>query len=279
MSEALPEPRTRFARAVAPPDEEIELDRALLLIALEEYPELDLERYLAMLASLADRVRGRLHMDAGPFEQVAILRQILAEEEGFSGNEDEYYDPRNSFLNDVLDRRTGIPITLSVVYMEVARRVGFLLEGVSYPGHFLVKHPTPGRPIILDPFHGGHILEETDLKARLDAGGGGENHEERFLESTTARALLYRALSNLKAIYLRGGDRERALAAVERMLLLTPAESAEMRDRGLLLAQLDRPLEALHQLSAWRLTSGRSEATEEIEALIERLKRRVALSN
>ena len=279
MSEALPEPRTRFARAVASPDEEIELDRTLLLIALEEYPELDLGRYLAMLSSLADRVRGCLHRDAGPFEQVTILRQVLAEEEGFSGNEDEYYDPRNSFLNDVLDRRTGIPITLSVVYMEVARRVGFLLEGVSYPGHFLVKHQTPGRTIILDPFHGGHILAETDLKARLDADGGGENHEERFLEATTARALLYRALSNLKAIYLRGGDRGRALAAVERMLLLTPAESAEMRDRGLLLAQLDRPLEAVHQLAAWRLGSGTSEATEEIEALIERLKRRVALSN
>ena len=279
MSEALPEPRTRFARAVAPPDEQIELDRTLLLIALEEYPELDLERYLAMLASLADRVRNCLHRDAGPFEQVAILRQILAEEEGFSGNVDEYDDPRNSFLNDVLDRRTGIPITLSVVYMEVARRVGFLLKGVSYPGHFLVKRPTPRSPIILDPFHDGRILEETDLRVRLAAVGVGVNHEEHFLQATTARALLFRALSNLKAIYLRSGDGARALAAVERMLLLTPDEPAEMRDRGLLLAQLGRPLEALHQLTAWRSTIDRSEATDEIEALMERLRQRVALSN
>ena len=277
MSEALPEPRTRFARAVASPDEQIELDRTLLLIALEEYPELDLDRYLDILTSFADRVRNRLHRDAGPFEQIAILRTILVEEEGFAGNVDEYDDPRNSFLNDVLDRRTGIPITLSVVYMEVARRVGFLLKGVSYPGHFLVKHPTPRSPIILDPFHDGRILEETDLRTRLAAVG--VNHEEHLLQTTTARALLFRALSNLKTIYLRGGDRERALAAVERMLLLAPDKSPEMRDRGLLLAQLGRPLEALHQLTAWRSTSDRSEATDEIEALMERLKQRVGMSN
>lgn len=258
----------------------ISLDRAALLIAAEEYEELPIDRYVAQLDTLAERVASRLHSDAGPYETIDRLRKVLAEEERFTGNAEEYYDPRNSFLNEVLERKTGIPIALSAVYMEVGRRIGFSLEGIGFPGHFLVKHVTSSEEIIVDPFHGGCVLGDEDLQSRLDSHFRGRVRlGPELLRSVTTRQLLFRMLSNLKAIYVHAQDSERALAAVERMLILAPDQSREQRDRGVLLARLDRPYEALSVLARYREEEPNAADATDVDTLMEQLRLKVGMSN
>ena len=166
-------------------------------------------------------------------------RRFLFEEEGFRGNTEDYYDPRNSFLNDVLDRRLGIPITLSVVYVAVAARAGLDAAGVGLPGHFVVRAERRGRHRLLDPFHGGTLLDRAAceaLVARMRPGGG--PLDPRWLAPVTTHQIFVRMLSNLKAVYSALGDWARALAAVERILLLVPDALEELRDRGTLHARL-----------------------------------------
>ena len=157
----------RLKQIVSRPEEEMNLAEAALLIAQEEYPHLDIGAYLLLLDDLSEKVRARLSPNASPEKIIATMNYFLFEEKGFAGNEEQYYDPRNSFLNEVLDRKLGIPITLSVVYMEVGRRLGLPLEGVSFPGHFLVKLELERNVVMLDPFSGGIVLSEQDLTNRL----------------------------------------------------------------------------------------------------------------
>jgi len=272
--------RASFEETVAEPGDGFALDRAALLIAAEEYPDLPIDCYVVELDVLARRIRERLHADAGPHEVLRRMRQVLVVEEGFSGNCDQYYDPRNSFLNDVLDRRVGIPIALSTVYLEIARRIGFPLEGVGFPGHFLVKYSHHGDDIVVDPFHDGSILTTDDLERRLDEMFGGRiRHEAKLLTPVSSRRLLFRMLGNLKSIYLRNEDSRRALAAVERMLILEPSEVGEHRDRGLLLKQLGRPIEALQSLSRYRALAPEATDHTTIGAMVEELKLRVGMAN
>lgn len=272
--------RQRFIELVLNDQTALSLDRAALLIAAEEYGELPIDHYLAKLDSLAERVAKRLHGDAGPYETIDRLRKVLAEEENFTGNADDYYDPRNSFLNEVLDRKTGIPIALSTVYMEVGRRIGFRLEGIGFPGHFLIKHVTTSEEIIVDPFHDGRVLQDDDLQSQLDTQFDGRVRlEPKFLEAVTTRQLLFRMLSNLKAIYVHSRDSERALAAVERMLILAPEQSREQRDRGVLLARLDRPYEALSVLGRYRQQEPTAPDGEDVDTLMEQLKLKIGMSN
>jgi regulator of sirC expression with transglutaminase-like and TPR domain len=272
--------RASFTELVQSESGELPLDRAALLIAAEEYVDLSIDCYLAKLDDLAERVGARLHRDAGPYETLARMQIVLVDEEGFTGNTDRYYDPRNSFLNDVLDRRLGIPIALSTVYMEVARRIGFSLHGVGFPGHFLVKHRTESEEIVVDPFHQGRILAEDDLKSRLEASFGGKvRYEPSLLDPLPARELLFRMLSNLKSIYVRSRDTERALAAVERMLVLCPENSREHRDRGVLLAQVGRPLEALAVLATYRELEPDAEDADQVHTLMEQLKVKIGMAN
>ncbi len=166
----------------------------------------------------------------------------------------EYYDPRNSYFNEVIDRRIGIPITLSAVYGEVARRVGFRLQGVSFPGHFLLKHEMEEGEIIIDPFHRGQILTHDDCRARLkDSSHGKLEFHPQQLASTSPRLMLFRILGNLKSIYVNRREHPRALGAVERMLLLVPDSPPEVRDRGILLSGVGRPLEGI---GSWPDTCG-----------------------
>ena len=139
----------RFAELMARGEDEIDLARACLLIAQDAYPGLDVEGYLGEIERLAARLRGRLAPEGGAEERVAALNRFLFDELGYSGNADNYYDPRNSYLNEVLDRRTGIPLTLSVLYLEIGRRVGLALQGVSFPGHFLVRLPLRGATLVV----------------------------------------------------------------------------------------------------------------------------------
>ena len=214
--------------------EEIPLDRAVLLIARTEYPALDHARYLAELDRLSGTARRRLPSDRDPVATVQVLNRLLVEEEGYRGNQEDYYDPRNSFLNDVMDRKLGIPITLGIIYLEVARRLAFPLSGVSFPGHFLVRHRSEGREFLVDPFNRGEILLPGDLPGRLSALFGSQKteeilakHEDRlpehFVADASPRDILLRLLTNLREIYLRRRDLDRARQIVAMMLALHPA--------------------------------------------------------
>jgi regulator of sirC expression with transglutaminase-like and TPR domain len=233
-------PRDAFAHCVRQPDERIDLARAALLIAAEEYPGLDVERWLARLSELARAVAPRLREAGGAAERVAVLNEFLFVEQGFRGNQEQYDDPRNSFLNEVLERRTGLPITLSLVYIEVAHRAGFAVDGVGFPGHFLVKAEGDGAPIVVDPFFGS-VLTPEDCQGRLAAvlGAGALLRPELHLRKATSREILVRLLGNLKLRYVRTSDWGRALACCERILLAAPDLPQELRDRGLVYEKLE----------------------------------------
>jgi regulator of sirC expression with transglutaminase-like and TPR domain len=232
------EPRDRFSRLVSGPDEAVDLAQASLLIAAEEYPGLDVARYLERLDAMGRDVRGRL--GRAPAAEVEALNGYLFEQEGFHGNLDDYYDPRNSFLNDVIDRRTGIPISLSVLYMEVARRAGLEVFGVGLPGHFLVRAESRGRTVLVDPFHGGAILSAEDCQKRLDRVFDGRVRLEPGMLAPCARkGILSRMLRNLKVIYVKADDYRRGLRTMDLLLALDPGSAEDRRDRGLLHAAFD----------------------------------------
>jgi regulator of sirC expression with transglutaminase-like and TPR domain len=231
----------RFAELVA--REQFSLAEACLLIAADQYPELDIAACVAKLDAMAATVRGRLAADALAEQKVAALNFHLFGELRFCGNADAYYDPRNSYLNEVLERRTGIPITLSIVYLEVGRRLGLQLQGVSFPGRFLVKLRLKQGSLVLDPFTGGEPCSETELRAwlsqALPADRPAKLDLDRYLEPATPREIVARVLRNLKGIYLKSAKLERALAVMHRMLLVMPESAEELRDRGLVHAELE----------------------------------------
>ena len=249
-----------FAQLLAREDARIDLAHACLMIAQDAYPGLDLERYLGDIERMAMRLRGRMPQTYGAEERVAALNQFLFEELGFSGNTDEYYDPRNSYFNEVMDRRTGIPITLAVLYMALGRRIGLPLEGVSFPGHFLVRLRLRAGVLVLDPFAGGAPQSEAELRERLQRvipPGVTENLPvgelplDQFLEPATNRQILARVLRNLKAIYRETDKPERMLEVLNRMLMVAPDSSAELRDRGIVYQRLECYRAALQDLSAY----------------------------
>jgi regulator of sirC expression with transglutaminase-like and TPR domain len=263
---------------VARPEDEVDLARASLLVACDEYPELDLDPYLRRLDTMAQAVRGRL--GASPEAAVAGLNRVLFEEEGFRGNTREYYDPRNSFLNDVLDRRTGIPITLSTVYIAVGRRAGVAVHGVGLPGHFVVRVSTSGGGALVDPFHGGTVLTPQDCQDRLDRIYGGRvRMAADMLAPCPPRAVLSRTLRNLKAIYLKADDHERALRTAELLVLLSPGAVEEIRDRGLVLAALECYALAAADLEVYVQAAPQAPETPELRARIAQLRHKAARLN
>jgi regulator of sirC expression with transglutaminase-like and TPR domain len=247
-----------FAQLIARDDPRIDLARACLMIAQDAYPGLDVERYLGDIERMAIRLRAGLKQNVSPEERVVELNRFLYEEQGFWGNTDDYYDPRNSYLNEVIDRRTGIPISLSILYMELGRRIGLPLEGVSFPGHFLVRLRLRGGMLVLDPFSGGAPQSEDDLRKRVkrvipdgvaDDLPAAELPLDQFLEPASKRQILSRVLRNLKGIYREIDKPELMLDVLNRMLLVTPNASAELRERGLIYHRLECYRAALKDLS------------------------------
>jgi regulator of sirC expression with transglutaminase-like and TPR domain len=247
-----------FAAVVRKDDLHIELARACLMIAQDAYPGLDVERYMGEIESLALRLRARLKDTGGVEERVIGLNEFLYGELGYWGNTDDYYDPRNSYLNEVMDRKTGIPITLAILYMEIGRRIGLPLEGVSFPGHFLVRLRLRGGTLILDPFSGGAPQSEPELRQRLQRvipeGAAAdvsvaELPLDQFLEPASNRQILARLLRNLKGIYREADKPERLLDVLNRMLVITPDAAAELRDRGFAYQRLECWRPALKDLS------------------------------
>lgn len=227
-----------FAALVAPgmQDEDIDLLRAALTYARSEYPDLDVERYVGRVGALAERVRQQVGESLEAGAVLAALNKVLFEEDGFRGNRDDYYDPRNSYLNDVLDRKTGIPITLSVVYMEVARRVGLLVFGVGMPGHFLLKHyDIDGQQTFIDPFHSGRQLTAAECQVRMEEVYQGQlQPQPEFTNTVGKRQMLTRMLNNLRSVYISSRNFEKALGIVDFILAIHPGSPEDLRQRALL---------------------------------------------
>ena len=263
--------RSLFSDMVGRPDEAVDLAQAALLIACEEYADLDIARYLHRLDDMGSAARERLSPGAPPEESVATLNRYLFREQGFRGNTREYHDPRNSYLNEVLDRRTGIPISLSAVYMEVAHRAGLRVEGVGLPGHFIVKVAGASGDILIDPFHQGAILSSEDCQKRLDRVYGGRiRMEGAMLAACERKEILARMLRNLKAIYLKAEDHARALGIVDLLLRVSPESGEDLRDRGLLYAAMDCYHLAVRDLEAYlTLVPGTPESGDILDRIVE----------
>ena len=231
----------RFAELVS--SENFSLAEAGLMIAQDQYHDLDVSGYLARIEAMADTVRARLAQDAFPEQKVLAMNHHLFQELQFLGNIDDYYDPRNSYLNEVIDRHTGIPISLSILYMEVGKRLGLNIHGVSFPGHFLVKLKVRRGHMVIDPFIGGETQSEEDLRLRLaqvlPAAEAETAPIHRYLESATPRQIIARMIRNLKNIYMQAGQHEAALDVMQRLLLLLPESAEALRDRGLLYQRLE----------------------------------------
>jgi len=237
MDDATIRVRTAFACLINRPSTSIPLAESCLLIAAEEYPELDVGAYLSRIDVLADGVRERVDNAEDARAAGAELAHYLHSQEGFCGNKDDYYDPRNSFLNEVLDRRRGIPITLSILFIEVARRLGLPVYGVGLPGHFLVRLSDTGT--FVDPFTGQVDLQESDCAERVENIHGGRLKFERtMLSAQSNRKILIRVLRNLRDIYRTNEDPERERSVLDRLVLLHPQDHQVRRDRATVLEKM-----------------------------------------
>ena len=274
----LPPPcRSAFAELVRRPEESIDVAEAALLIAKEEYPELDVQAYLKRLDAMAEEVRRHLPVSGQSRQAIDALNRFLFESQGFRGNTENYYDPRNSFLNEVLDRHTGIPITLSAIYIAVGRRAGVALQGIGMPGHFLVKHVAGERDeLLIDPFNRGKILIPEDCQRLLDQLFQGRLRlEPGHLQVIGPRQTIARMLNNLKSIYFTAEAYSKALSIVDRLLILYPDCPDEIRDRGLLYSQVRDYRRAARDLERYlRLLPGAQDGEvirKHLRALRERL--------
>ena len=264
-----------FREAIDCPEDQIDLGRAALAIARQEYPDLKIDDYLSRLDGLGQVVELRIGDERNPYRIIAALNTVLFKELGFQGNRSEYYDPKNSFLNDVITRKKGIPISLSVVYMEVARRVGLSLEGIGFPGHFLVKYDDGDVEILIDVFDGGEIRAREDLDRMLKQLYRGQvSYQPGFVAALGKRDILRRMLNNLKWIYLERGEPLKTLSVLDQLVILDPSAASEIRDRGLLYITLECYAQALDDLESYlRLTPGAEDAAM-IKAQIESVRHR-----
>lgn len=241
-----------FRQAVDRPEDRIDLGRAALAMACAEYPNLEIEKYLARLERAADAVRRRVGDGKDALHAIGALNFVLFRELGFRGNADDYYDPRNSFLNEVIERRLGIPITLSVLFMELARRIGLRVDGVGFPGHFLVKCVQEGQDVVIDPFNGGEIRSIENLQTWLhEMYGGKVELQADFLMPVGKKQILKRMLGNLKMIYLRADETSKCLSVLERLVILDPDSAPDLRDRGFLYLKLECFRQALEDLESY----------------------------
>ena len=265
-----------FYAEIDQPDSQINLARAALLIAQQEYPDLEVGAYLHALEVMAVEARGLTIDEEYPLKIIQCLNEYFYDELGFVGNTNNYYDPRNSFLNQVIDRKTGIPITLSLIYLEVCQRLDFPMVGINLPGHFLIRPEFEDTGIFIDPFNRGEILFEQDCEERLaKLYGRPIPMQPEFLQPVTKRQFLARLLTNLKFIYLNQRDLQKALTNVEYILLLFPDAVSERRDRALLYFQLGFGSKAVQDLEIYLAMRPNAEDANTILQLLEQLRREV----
>jgi regulator of sirC expression with transglutaminase-like and TPR domain len=264
--------RQYFYQEIQQPDEYIDLAKAALYIAQEEYPSLDPDEYLNALDVMALELQERLAPERYTLRIIQTINQYLYDDLGFSGNEQDYYDPRNSYLNEVIERRVGIPITLALVYMEVAKRIDFPMVGVGMPGHFLIRADVPDLEIFIDAFHRGEVMFPQDCQELLSQiYQQSMTLQPEFLAAVNKRQFLARMLMNLKQIYINQQELEKALAAVERILLLYPGVALELRDRGLLCYELGRFSQAARDLEIYLAQAPDAKDADIIRQILTRL--------
>ena len=262
-------------------DERVDILRAALTFSRIHEPALDVEHYVRRVDELAARVATKIDDPDDPVQIIAALNDVLFREEVFRGNTVDYYSPRNSFLHHVLDRRLGIPITLALVYMEVARRVGFQLFGVGMPGHFLLKHyDVDGHSILIDAFERGSIVTEDDCRQKLDSIYSGQvTLQPEFLLPVTRRQMLTRMLNNLRSIYLSQRDFRRAVQVVDLVLVIYPRSPEDMKQRAVLRYNLNDFRGALSDFEEYVKMSPDASDAEEIKQTALSLRRSMAMMN
>jgi regulator of sirC expression with transglutaminase-like and TPR domain len=245
-----------FAALVAD-DASFAVLEAAVAVAQDEVPGLDVQGVLARVDALAERLRQRIPSDAAPLQRLRLLNQYFFHELGFAGNVNDYYDRRNSLVPEVLETRRGIPITLALLYVEIASQLGLQAQGVSFPGHFLVKLHMPRGEVVIDPFS-GHSLTREDLEERLapyrrqqGLSGDDEAPLGLFLQAAPARDVIARLLRNLKEIHRSARDWPRLAAVLQRLVILLPQDWDERRDHALVLAQIGRRGEAAEELTTY----------------------------
>ena len=261
-----------FSEVTDRPDHEIDVARAAMLLSISEYPDLSIDREMFMFQRLAGDISSRLLDDDDPLYCMNTLSEALFDEVGFKGNTENYYDPRNSYLNEVLARRIGIPITLAVVYMEVGRRLKVPLVGIGMPGHFLVRHLAIDN-LFVDPFHGGYLLSEDECRELLEERVPGSPKWDRsLLKQVSNREIIARIIRNLKSIYMAEEDYVRALDVSEFALALEPHSATNRRDRGIVHYQLGHSAEALDDLVYYLDLAPSGRDAEGVHALVAELR-------
>ncbi|GHO44935.1 SirB1 family protein [Ktedonospora formicarum] len=283
---------TDFASLVAQDDAAIDLAHAALLIAKLAYPDLDICHHQAQLDALARRVRGILGLSTAqptphnapleldPEDLLQALNQVLFEEEHFTGNVGDYNNPDNSYLNRVLEEHSGIPITLSLLYMEVARRAGLRLEGVGLPFHFVIRCQLGEETMYIDAFHQGQLLSQHEcLEMVRRIAHRPLKLNRHWFKPVSSKQLLGRILNNLKRIYLDRDAYESGLAIYNLILLLQPQSAPDRRARGLLHLHLKHYGRALHDLNAYREMAPEAEDRYEILNYIKIIRQTIAMLN
>ncbi|OWK35995.1 SirB1 family protein [Fimbriiglobus ruber] len=267
-----------LARLAADPDAPVDLAEVALHLAQDEYPDLDIPTYLARLDAFADAIP---IPTAGPLAvRVTELCHYLFEEEGFVGNAEDYYDARNSYLNDVLDRKLGIPITLSLLAMTVGERCGLTIVGVGLPGHFVAKAVDGGDEVLFDPFNGGQLLDREACSALVEAVTGRPfSATDAALAATPPGAVVHRMLNNLKGTYLRAPDYARAARVTARLVQLAPGDPTQRRDLGVTLVHAGQHGRAIDHLRAYLDAVPAADDTQVVEEFLKEASHQVARWN
>lgn len=277
--------RSQFAespefRRLLKGEADTDLFRIALEIAHDFYPALDLERYEQCVAALADRVRERCPVRDNPRSVLGQINWVLFVEEGFEGDSEHYFDPRNSFINEVIDRKRGIPISLSVLYADLARRVGLDMSGVNLPAHFMLRTGAGADAIFVDPFHGGALLDRRGCEARItQVLGRPTSLSAAQLAPCSHEQIVARILRNLKLLFLQADDQASALPIQRRLAALRPGIPEEQRDLGMLYLRMDRPADAIDPLQQYLNALPESEEADDLRALLREARRTVALWN
>ena len=260
-------------------NDQIDLAKGALLIAKDAYADLDIEVYLQRLNQMAEELQSQIGNAADTSDQINHLNRYLFEEQGFAGSSQEhYYDARNSYLNEVLERKTGIPITLSIVYMEIGKRIGLPLVGVGFPGHFIVKHRD--LEAVIDPFERGQILSDEDLSERLTRiFRESMPIHPRFLQAVTNKEILARMLRNLRQIHFRKEEHEKAVNVGEQITWLAPQSAQDYRDLGYLYYQVNAYGKSLAAFNTYLRLSDDPSDREEISRNIRVLTQQIAKLN
>ncbi|VEP13587.1 conserved hypothetical protein [Hyella patelloides LEGE 07179] len=262
----------KFAAEVNNKNQTIDLARASLYYAQAEYPNIDINEYLNRLDEIAQEIAANLPLERYPLQVIKTINHYLFDRLDFRGNSQDYYNPDNSYLNKVIDRFTGIPITLAVIYLEIAKRVDFPMIGIGMPGHFLIRPDFEDAGIFVDAFNQGEILFEQDCEAKLSQlYQQPVKLEPHFLNPVNNHQILARMLINLKHIYLRHRQLDKVLDIVEGILALFPHNPHEIRDRGLLYYEMARWQEATVDLKAYLKTLPDAEDAPMIQMLLNKI--------